>query len=86
MGVQAIGLERDDGVPGRGGELTVTVRFNDDVAIVKREIDNLDSRQRLPGIDDPAHGHRCHELETFTPGQLLGSRAVGVHSKEDAAS
>ena len=84
LGVQAIGLERDDGVSGRGGELTVTVRFNDDVPMVKHEIDELNRRQRLPGIDDPAHGHGCHELEAFIPGQLLRSRAVGVHSSEDA--
>lgn len=86
LGVQAIGLERDDGVSGRGGELTVTVRFNDDVPMVKHEIDELNRRQRLPGIDDPAHGHGCHELEAFIPGQLLQSLAVGVHGNEDAES
>jgi hypothetical protein len=84
--VQAIDLERDDGLSGSGGELTVTVRFNDDVTIVKREMDELDRWQRLPGIDDSAHGHGCHEPEAFIPGQLLRSRAVGVHSNEDAGS
>jgi len=84
LGVQTIGLEGDDGVSGRSGELTVTVRFNDDVPMVKREIYELNRRQRLPGIDDPAHGHGCHELEAFIPGQLLRSRAVRVHSSEDA--
>ena len=76
----------DDGVSGRGGELTVTVRFNDDVPMVKREIDELNRRKRLPGVDDPAHGHGCHELKAFIPGQLLRSRAVRVRSSEDAGS
>ena len=82
--VQAIGLERDHGTAGGGGELAAAVGPQDDVTVVEGEVDQFHGGQRPPGIDDPAHGHRCHQLEAFIPGQLRQRRAVGVHGQQDA--
>jgi GAF domain len=71
-----------DGHPPMRSFLGVPVRVRDEV--IEREINQLHGRQRLPGIDDPAHGHRCHQREAFIPGQLLQGRAVGVHVQESA--
>jgi hypothetical protein len=71
-GVQTIGLERDDGVSGRGGELTVTVRANDDVPIVKREIDKstAGSACRVQRGHVVLYGLLGQELEAMSVTQL----------------
>lgn len=84
--VQAVGLEGNHRPAGRGGQLAAVIGLDDDVAAIESEIDQLHRRQRLPGIDDPAHGDRGHQLETFIAGQLLHSGAVGVHRFKDARS
>src|ERR1700722_9151563 len=65
--VHAVGLERDDGPAGRGGELALGVRPDNDVAIDEREVDKLDCGQRLPGIDDPADGDQAHQSHALIP-------------------
>ena len=69
--VQLIRLERDHGAAGGGGELAAAVGPDHDVTVVEGEVDQLHRGQRPPGVDDPAHRHRCHQHEAFVAGQLL---------------
>jgi hypothetical protein len=71
LGIQAVGLEGDYGLTGRGGQLAAVVRPDNDVAVINGEVNQFHGRQRLPGVDDPAHRHRCHEVQAFIPGQSL---------------
>jgi hypothetical protein len=59
--IHAVRLERHDSTARRGGELAAGDRRDDDVAVVQREVDELHGGQCLPGIDDPADGHRAHQ-------------------------
>jgi hypothetical protein len=55
--VEAVGLERDDGLTGSRGECASAIRSDDHVAVVEGEIDKLHGRQRPSRIDDAADGH-----------------------------
>jgi hypothetical protein len=82
--VYAVGLEGHDRAAGRGGELAAGVRPDDDVAVVHREVHELYGGQRLPGVDDPAHGHLSHQPQALIPRQVLEGCAVEVHTIQDA--
>jgi hypothetical protein len=77
--VQVIGLESDYGVADSGGDLGTAIHSDDDVTVIKDEIDKLRRRQRPPGKNNPAHGHGCQQVQAFNLGQLLQRRIVGVH-------
>ena len=82
--VHGVGLERDDSAASRGRELSLGTRPDDDVAVDEREVDELDRGQRLPGIDDPADGHRAHQPHALIRRQLFERQAIGIHDKQDA--
>jgi hypothetical protein len=75
---EPVGLERHDRLMNGGRQKMACTDCGDNVTAVEDEPDWLDGRQCTPGVDDPAHGCRSQQAQTFGCRQRP-RYGVGVH-------